>query len=85
MVVNDDGNKQSKIPIIGIGCSALMVIVAFLITVGAALAPTFTDGRASADESLPVMLGGGTCCFFSGLLLAGAIIWFVMARKSDDR
>jgi hypothetical protein len=70
-------------PKIALGCSSVLVFLSLLVVGGAALAPSLTNGRASWDESMPVIGAGGGCCFFSGLLLVGAIIWLVSSGKKN--
>jgi hypothetical protein len=59
----------------------VLVLISFAVVLVSALLPELTDHRVSPDEATMGILPGGCCCSLSGLMVIGAIIWAVVARK----
>lgn len=65
----------------GVGC--LLFGLAFLFLLVSALAPVVNAPRTSFSEAMPFIIAAGGCSCVSFLLLAGGIVWWIVARKKE--
>jgi hypothetical protein len=66
----------------------ILIVVGAVLTVLCAgvlaislLLPVISDGKTSWDEAMLGIVPGGICCFLSFLLLAGGVVWLMVARR----
>ena len=63
----------------------ILLGITLIALMAAALAPGFTDGRASYRESFPVIAIGSGCSCVSYIILAvGGVLLLLAARKKPD-